>query len=345
MNSNPFTLVFGKCPKLIIERPFEEKQIIESFSNQEINQQIYLISSVRGSGKTVLMTEIADFYKKDKNWIVISINPEKDMLESLLSKLYSVSGNLLKNLNINLSFFNIFTIGVNLENKITDIETAIIKVLEHLNKMNKRVLITIDEVTNSQYMKVFASSFQIFVRENLPIFLLMTGLYENIRNLQNEKNLTFLYRAPRMQLSPLNINLIAIQYAKVFNLSKEESLKMAKLTSGYAFAFQILGYLTFKNNSDYKSVHDEYLVFLEEYSYNKIWSELSQIDKKILYNMAINNSSNIKDIMSLLDMDNNHFNPYRKRLIDKGVLKSDTRGTLSFSLPLFKEFIVNNYEL
>ncbi|MBR3317729.1 MAG: hypothetical protein IKG21_07965 [Atopobiaceae bacterium] len=35
-------------------------------------------------------------------------------------------------------------------------------------------------------MRVFAASFQVFLRQNLPVFLLMTGLYENINELQNE---------------------------------------------------------------------------------------------------------------------------------------------------------------
>ena len=46
-----------------------------------------------------------------------------------------------------------------------------------------RLLITIDEVVYSEQMKVFVSAFQIFMRQDYPIFLLMTGLYENIYEL------------------------------------------------------------------------------------------------------------------------------------------------------------------
>lgn len=76
--------------------------------------------------------------------------------------------------------------------------------LEQIKKAGKRLLISIDEVTNSEYIRVFASAFQIFIRQDYPIFLLMTGLYENIHNLQNEKSLTFLYRAPKVLLEPVN---------------------------------------------------------------------------------------------------------------------------------------------
>ena len=85
----------------------------------------------------------------------------------------------------------------------------------------------------------------------------MTGLYENINNLQNEKNLTFLYRAPKIELKPLNIRRIANNYKANFNLSDEDANHMAALTNGYPFAFQVLGYYTCKYDGDYKKAIPE----------------------------------------------------------------------------------------
>ena len=128
-----------------------------------------------------------------------------DILKSLASKLSSEStfAKIFQQEKINLSAW-----GLGLEVSgiapITDIEVALEKMINSLSKKGKKVLISIDEVTNNEYMRVFASAFQILVRKNLPVFLLMTGLYENINSLQNEKNLTFLYRMPRIELKPLN---------------------------------------------------------------------------------------------------------------------------------------------
>ena len=125
-------------------------------------------------------------------------------------------------------------------------------------------------------MQVFAGSFQIFVRQDLPVFLLATGLYENIDELQNEKNLTFLYRAPKIQLKPLNNRAIMNKYKTIFKNESEQAAKMAELTKGYPFAFQVLGYLTWNHAGDYEAVIDEYEQYLSEFVYDKIWSELSQ---------------------------------------------------------------------
>ncbi len=130
------------------------------------------------------------------------------MQEGLLTKLNSQASTLIKSINMNLTFLMFFIVGASLENKITDKETAIIKILEHLKKKHKKVLIAVDEVTNNKNIKVFSSMFQILVRQDLPVFLLMTGLYENIRNLQDEKSLKFLYRSPRINLGPFNITAI-----------------------------------------------------------------------------------------------------------------------------------------
>ena len=171
-----------------------------------------MITGVRGSGKTVMMTNIASELRKSEGWIVVELNPTRDLLQSLAAKIYSIPE--LHTLFINAKLdFSAFGLGVSIENAAPvtdyDIENALELMLKYIQKSEKRLLISVDEVTNSEYIRIFASSFQIFLRNDYPIFLLMTGLYENIYNLQNDKVLTFLYRAPKLILEPLNYTLSA----------------------------------------------------------------------------------------------------------------------------------------
>ncbi len=242
------------------------------------------------------------------------------------------------------TIFNISTNGANLDTKITDEEAAISKILEHLAKQNKRVLINVDEVANSKNIREFANAFQIFVRDDLPVFILMSGLYENVRDLQNEEKMTFLYRAPRIELGPLSLLEIERKHKEVFSLSDEDTKAMARLTNGYAFAFQVLGFLTCRHEGDYKKALGEYRFYLEEYCYTKIWSELSLKDQRIVYGIAKAKSNKTKDILSSCSLNSNEFNPYRKRLVDKGVIDNKIRGLIKFVLPLFKEFAIDRYE-
>lgn len=185
---NPFTLTFGKSPLELVERPLQTMEIVDTFTAETVNQQMFIITGVRGSGKTVMMTEIARRLREREDWVVIELNPATDLLQGMLAKLNSnkVCAAIIKSAKIDLSFFG-FGVAIEGVPPLTDTETAIITILEKLKKQDKRLLITIDEVTNNDYMKVFAGSFQIFVRQDLPVFLLATGLYENIDKLQNEK--------------------------------------------------------------------------------------------------------------------------------------------------------------
>ena len=170
---NPFTLTFGKSPLELVERPLQTMEIVDTFTAETVNQQMFIITGVRGSGKTVMMTEIARRLREREDWVVIELNPATDLLQGMLAKLNSnkVCAAIIKSAKIDLSFFG-FGVAIEGVPPLTDTETAIITILEKLKKQDKRLLITIDEVTNNDYMKVFAGSFQIFVRQDLPVFLL-----------------------------------------------------------------------------------------------------------------------------------------------------------------------------
>lgn len=344
MQKNPYTLVFGKEPTQLISRAVQSTEIINSFCSENPTQQIYMITGVRGTGKTVFMTDVSKKIQQKKNWIVIELNPERNLLESLAAKLSSEDGlaRIFQNARINLSFFG-FGLEMNETVPITDIETALMKMLESLKKHNKKILITIDEAVSTPDMRAFASAFQIFVRQDLPVFLLMTGLYENINILQNEKSLTFLYRAPKIELEPLNIGAISRNYKKTFDIDDQTALRMAQMTRGYSFAFQVLGYFTWENSGQVDGIVDDYRQYLEDYVYEKIWSELSRVDRQIVYGIARSENGKINDIRQILQIDTNQFNPYRKRLIKKGILNGCERGYVRFVLPMFEQFVLENY--
>lgn len=194
-------------------------------------------------------------------------------------------------------------------------------------------------------MKAFAAAFQIFLRHDLPVYLLMTGPFENISALQNEKSLTFLYRAPKIHLDPLNIGTIAEDYHLVLGLDNEESLALAKLTKGYSFAFQVLGYFTWATPNDSQKSQRLAREYLDEYAYDKIWSELSRKDKEVLYGIAKIKSGSISEIREMLDLSTNEFNPYRQRLIRKGIVSGKERGYVRMLLPFFDQHVLANYDI
>ena len=340
---NPFSLTFGKEPFSIIDQHIQNMEVIESFLSPNPAFQVCMLTGVRGSGKTVSLTTISNEFKSYEDWIVVELNQERNLLEALTSELCAreTLSNILKIDKVGISAFG-FGVEVNKQAPFTDIVTVLDKLLCKLTENNKKLLIAIDEVSSNQNIKEFVAQFQIFLRKNYKVFLLMTGLYENIYELQNEKTLTFLYRAPKIETKPLNIGMIMHKYQDIFNLSDENALKMARLTKGYPFAYQVLGYLCFKFQTTYDQVTPEYDAYLEDFVYAKIWSELSGQDRNVLLAMAKSPNTKVEDIRNMLNMTSGNFSIYRKRLLKKGVVATTNYGHLDFVLPRFREFVMRN---
>lgn len=179
------------------------------------------------------------------------------------------------------------------------------------------------------------------MRQEYPIFILMAGLYENIYELQNNKSLTFLYRAPKIILEPLNLTAVRQHYKNIFALEEEKAERMAALTRGYPFAFQVLGYLYWEHRDTMTldEILPEYDQYLEEYVYSKIWLEMSEKDKEILQVLAVSGEIKVKNLREKLGLASEQFSVYRERLKRKGVIDTRQYGMVSMALPRFEEFI------
>lgn len=338
---NPFTLAFGKKPVRYISRLVYTNKVIDSFTAEIPSAQVYMITGVRGSGKTVFMTNIVNELRERNDWYAIELNTDGDLLSDLASKLYSISGlnTLFLKAKIDLSLFGI---GVSIENSspIANIESAIERMLKVLKKNDKHLLIALDEVVSNREIRRFANAFQIFMRQDYNIYMLMTGLYENIYNLQNEDTLTFLYRAPKIMIEPLNISAIAASYKEVFDIEEDEAMRMAVITRGYAFAYQVLGYIRWEHkNRSIEDIMPEYDQYLQEYVYDKIWHELSDRDREVLLILSGSESMRVKDIIAELNVNSSQFSTYRDRLIKKGLIDTSRYGYISMILPRFSEYL------
>lgn len=127
----------------------------------------------------------------------------------------------------------------------------------------------------------------------------------------------------------------------IFSLDMDAAGELASLTKGYPFAFQVLGYLYWENldKKTLEQILPEYDQYLDEYVYGKIWSELSDLDKKIVVEMSLSGETQVKALRERLDMKSELFSVYRERLKRKGVIVSKEYGKVSLALPRFDEFV------
>ena len=117
-------------------------------------------------------------------------------------------------------------------------------------------------------------------------------------------------------------------------LVKNKDLKVINLMLN-----QVLGYLCWSRKKSWRDLLPEYDTYLEDYVYEKIWSELSEKDQNVLRAMSGEQSSRIENIREKLNMTSNNFTVYRNRLLKKGLVTVPGYGQLEFALPRFRQFV------
>lgn len=365
---NPFNPSFGKVPQIFLDRTTTINKIILGLENYNSPYQTTMIYGVRGVGKTSLLTDVAKTMEKKKNWIVVNLMPNRNMMENLIESIYKQATPKLQKIldkidNIKISTFK-SALGIDFGLKTAQSKTSQVMletILDKLKSQQIHLLITIDEAVSTPQIKNFAYLYQILIREEYWISLIMTGLPEQISELQNDKVLTFLLRSKKVKLSPLKSLDIKYRYKSAFdkgnrNISEKVVNRMTLLTNGYAYAFQLLGYLIWETEE--KEVTDEvvdsvmqkYKEELYQNVYSKIYQSLSEKDQSFVKAMVDYHSSDQSDLKNVpisfiehqMQKPHNYVAIYRHRLLEDQVIISPKRGAVQFTLPFFKEFIEEN---
>lgn len=231
--------------------------------------------------------------------------------------------------------------GASIEKKanVTKESTNLIadKLINEFTKKRKRILFCIDEISNTQNIKAFFQAFNIWLRKDYDVLILLTGLKKNVLSLQGDNRISFLKRAEKKELVNLNIRAIKSNYEKTLNVSEEIATQMALFTKGYSYAFQVLGYLCYKHSAQYTEIINEFDEKLTNNVYDIVWDDLTEKEKTVV--KAIINSPTLttNDIISSSGIDSNTYNEYRNILITKGLIKTAGYGKIDIVMPRFAE--------
>lgn len=255
---NPFTTTFSKNPDYTYIPTGKVNEILENFSYDKPSESLYKITGVRGSGKTVLLAKVEEELSletnTEKGWLVYRISPARDMIEQLAALLYKEpfikEKYSSKSINISANVLGTGgSVGLSktLADGFTDIGVELDKMLSLASANGKKILIGVDEVSKTHEMILFASEFGKWMRAGYPVYMVCTGLYENIEQVCNVPNLTFFRRATTVKTEPLNMIRMTEMYKRTLNTDQARSRELARITKGYPYAFQELGVLCFKD--------------------------------------------------------------------------------------------------
>lgn len=348
---NPFTTTFSKTPEYTYIATAQTDEILENFSYETPSESVYKITGVRGSGKTVILAKIEEELKsganRERGWLVFDLNPARDMLGQIAAMLHKegFGRSDTKNRSVSISATVLGTggqIGYGAEktNEFFDIGVEVEFMIQQAQSKGKRILIGIDEVSKTTEMIKFASEYGRWLRANYPVYLVCTGLYENIQEVSNVKNLTFFRRATTIKTEPLNWIRMSEMYKKQLRVERDEAREMAKCTKGYAYAFQELGVLYFKKREieTLEDIIPDLKAELFAYSYEKIWEEMTDGDKFLAALLTEKKEYKREEVLKLMGKRAGSYSMYRDRLLKRGILEG-RQAYISLALPYFADYI------
>ena len=348
MKRSPYSISFGRIPNQYISRSLLIEDIIDILNADPVEEQAFKLTGIRGTGKTVTLTAIEKELKYDDQWIVIDVKSNSDISKELVANLYGEVPFLTSFIDTNLNL-SAFGIGINIDKKspITSMDVILKKILTEVQKKKKKVLVVIDEARKTDELVDFIQEFQILIRNELPIYLIAAGLYDDIESIENADGLTFFLRATKYEMKPLNLTIIEDDYEKTLGVSEEVASTLAEMTRGYAFGYQAFGKYMWESGGKEisKTVLAQVDEALAEKVYDKIWSELRDKEKFYLSYIVEKDVMSASELLEKTKTSHNEWSGPRKRLIEKGIIDGSERGVIKVKLPRFKEYVrlKNNY--
>ena len=357
---NPFNPSFGKVPELFLDRKALVKKVTDGLENINSPYQTSLVYGLRGSGKTSFLTDISNLMQQKENWIVVNLALGSKLIPTLIDSIYKKATSTLKKALSRIENVKFSALGLQLEvhqnvQVSHNYQILLESILQKLKENGISLLVTIDEVSSTPEIREFISIYQILIREGYHVALMMTGLPGKISELQNDDVLTFLLRSARITLKPLDLASVKYAYLDAFEkagrrIETAALNEMTKLTRGYAYSFQLMGYLIWETNQKVvemdvlNSVIGEYQQQLFRNVYTKLYLELSPVDREFVKKMAAYKDDivPVAYLRKALNKDKNYISVYRKRLLDDQLIAAAAHGQLSFTLPYFKNFVNEN---
>jgi len=313
---DPFTRTPGIAGAAYIDTCIAD-EIINSFTSEESSKYVYKITGIRGSGKSVEYGNVIRALKADKKWLVYPLSAAGDAVKTLISKL-------------------------SMENFIDSYsdEAMLTKMVAEANKKKYNVLVGVDDISKTPEMIRLLSMIGSMILEGMHIYLLVTGLAENIEEFSSEKNLTFFKRADELEIKGLNKYDITAMYQKLLKIDAVEAKKIEEETKGYAYAYQVLGSLYFgkQKNETLNDIIPEFERIMFRDSYDLVWKSLSNGEKEVVRCICKTKDGKAEDIKKLM-ANAASYSVYRSRLINKHLVSDEIRGYMKLRLPHFDKFV------
>jgi len=333
---------------------------LQSLTDKNDPNRTTIITGIRGSGKTAILSDIRASLDTNQ-FVVVDVTAHDGMLLEILDEFIRNSkgkdwlGKAFKGVQGFSAGALGFSLGITKKNESEThgFRFMLSEILDQLKSKGIKTVFLIDEVHNgTTEMREFAVTYQHLVREEYDVALFMAGLPSSVNDVLNDKVLTFLRRAHRLELESIDIKAVEISYEQAFSqagrsFSGNALTASAKATEGYPYLFQLLGYFLFisqQETIDAKLVKQSLELAKIELFKNvhaMLFQELSVKDRDFLFAMVEDEKpSDFASIRERLGVSPGYASKYRERLLVAGMVKAAGHGKLTYAPPYMRDFLL-----
>lgn len=357
-----FSPSFGNRPSYLVGR----EQILADFirgigSPVGARERATVLLGQRGSGKTVLLWELAD-RATDRGFVVATPTiVAEDMLSRIVEKIQErgeqyVPRSTAKVSGASSEMFG-FSVGLEFTREVEETKSPEYKLTQLARRLTAEghgILILIDELqANSSEVRRLVSVYQEMVGERLNVALAMAGLPAAVAATLNDHVLTFLNRANKVKLGPLALGDMEAFYQSSFRklgiVLEDKNIQTAVAsTQGSPYMLQLVGH-----NLVIRADDEGYIsgpAFSEALNLAKkdfeidicetTLAALSEMDKSFLNAMATDTGdTRVSEVAERMDVTIDYAQKYRKRLINAGVIEPASRGYVRYAVPYLQDYL------
>ena len=357
-----FQPTFGNRPEQYIGRDGVIEQFMAGLQEPVGSRnRCTLFLGQRGMGKTALLLELSDRAVK-AGYVVARVTAHEGMAQAIIEQFQLNGSEFFKDEKRKLTGMTGVALGFTFGLTFSEVterqygfRSKMSLLCDRLAEKDKGALILIDEVRTSAAMREVASAYQELVGDGKNIAIAMAGLPHAVSSVLNDQVLTFLNRATRVELGLISPNLIRAYYERAFReigikISDELLDRAALATRGFPYLMQLIGYYMIQYTEDGGTVDTPIIDKAEKSAmgdmennvFKPILSPLSDNDKIFLKAMARQGETvSTAKLQGALGQRGPAIQPYRKRLLDAGVIEAPRRGELVFAVPYLAEYLQN----
>lgn len=356
-----FQPTFGNRPEQFIGRDGVIEQFMEGLREPiGSRNRCTLFLGQRGMGKTALLLELSDRATK-AGYVVARVTAHEGMPKAIIEQFQLNGSEYFKDEKRKMTGVTAGMLGFSFGLTFSEaaerqygFRSKMSLLCDKLAEKDKGALILIDEVRTSAAMREVAAAYQELVGDRKNVAIAMAGLPHAVSSVLNDSVLTFLNRATKVELGLISTNLIRAYYEKAFRSTglvvSDAILDRAALaTRGFPYLMQLVGYYIIQytekgdtvNSAIMDKVEKAAMGDMEDNVFKPILTPLSDNDKIFLKAMARQGDTvTTTKLQAALGKRGPALQPYRKRLLDAGVIEAPRRGELVFAVPYLADYLL-----